>query len=310
MQQYNRGHTAGPGVTPARQTAPRWSRYCFVVLSLALASSAWAKPHRAHRDPYRLAAAAYATVLDGQVLWSRNLDEHRAPASLTKLLTALVLLDSRNWHPDEVLTVSHEAAHTIPSKIGLHTGDRIRAEDALTAMLVHSANDACMVLVEHAATSLPEFAARMNARAQQLGMHDSHFVHPCGFDEPDQYSTVNDLLRLAQAAHAEPRIADIVLRERATVVAETASGRRVRHFTFRSTNHLLGEEGVMGLKTGYTAHAGRCLIALAEQSGHRVWVVLLGSRERWWVAHRMINAAFVAAERGAPEQLAGRLSGT
>ena len=282
------------------------------MLAIGVAGSAWAKPHREHhdhRDPYRLAAAAYATVLDGELLWGHNLDEHRAPASLTKLLTALVLLDS-NWRPDAMLTVSHEAAHVIPSKIGLHTGDRIRAEDALTAMLVHSANDACMVLVEHAAASLPQFAARMNARAEQLGMHDSHFVHPCGFDEPGQYSTVNDLLRLAQAAHANPRIASIVATERTTVVAESASG-RVRHFTFRSTNHLLGElPGVMGLKTGYTAEAGRCLIALAEQSGHRVWVVLLGSRERWWVAHRMIESAFSTAERGTPTRLAGRLAGT
>lgn len=288
-------------------------RIIIAALSIGLASSAWAKPHREHRDhdPYRRAAAAYVTVLDGEMLWGRNLDEHRAPASLTKLLTALVLLDS-NWQPDAVLTVSHEAAHVIPAKIGLHTGDRITAQDALTAMLVHSANDACMVLVEHAAGSLADFAARMNARAAQLGMHDSHFVHPCGFDEPGQYSTVNDLLRLAEAAHANPRIASIVVREHATVVAETSSGRRQRHFTFRSTNHLLGSlPGVEGLKTGYTAQAGRCLIAVAEHAGHRVWVVLLGSRERWWVAHRMIDAAFTAAARGTTARLVSeRIAGT
>src|SRR5580693_7004631 len=80
------------------------------LLGLALATSAWAKPHLNRRDPFPSAAAAYATVLDGELLWGRNLDAHRAPASLTKLLTALVLLDS-NWHPDAMLSVSHDAAH-------------------------------------------------------------------------------------------------------------------------------------------------------------------------------------------------------
>jgi D-alanyl-D-alanine carboxypeptidase (penicillin-binding protein 5/6) len=290
-----------------------YAKRCALALlaCLALASAAWAKPHHVHahgdpnRNPYPMAAAAYATVVDGDLLWSRNLDAHRAPASLTKLLTALVLLDS-HWNPDAVLTVSHDAAHTTPSKVGLHTGDHVRAEDALVAMLMHSANDACLVLVENSSPSLPAFAARMNARATELGMHDSHFVHPCGYDEPGQYSTVNDLLRLAKAAHANPSIAAIVSQEHASIVAESASGRRERHLSFRSTNHLLGEmPGVLGLKTGYTAQAGRCLIALAEQSGHRVWIVLLDSRQRWWVAHHMILAAFAAATHGGGSRLAG-----
>jgi serine-type D-Ala-D-Ala carboxypeptidase (penicillin-binding protein 5/6) len=292
-------------------------RRCALALlaCLAMASAAWGKPHhaRAHSDPdhnpYPRAAAAYATVVDGDLLWGRNLDAHRAPASLTKLLTALVLLDS-SWNPDAMLTVSHDAAHTTPSKVGLHTGDRVRAEDALTAMLMHSANDACLVLVENSSPSLAAFAARMNARAAELGMHDSHFVHPCGYDEPGQYSTVNDLLRLAKAAHANPSIAAIVSQERASIVAESESGRHLRHLSFRSTNHLLGEmPGVLGLKTGYTAQAGRCLIALAEQSGHRVWLVLLDSRERWWVAHHLLLAAFAAANHGGPARLAGNPAG-
>jgi len=285
-----------------------------LLVCLGMVTAAWGKPHHArHNDPdhnpYPLAAAAYAAVVDGDLLWGRNLDAHRAPASLTKLLTALVLLDS-NWNPDAILTTSHDAAHTTPSKVGLHTGDRVRAEDALTAMLMHSANDACLVLVENSSPSLAAFAARMNARAAELGMHDSHFVHPCGYDEPGQYSTVNDLLRLAKAAHANPRIAAIVSQEHATIVAQSASGRHLRHLSFRSTNHLLGEmPGVLGLKTGYTAQAGRCLIALAEQSGHRVWLVLLDSRQRWWVAHHLLLAAFAAANHGGTARLAGNAGG-
>jgi D-alanyl-D-alanine carboxypeptidase (penicillin-binding protein 5/6) len=263
------------------------------VLFLAGFSGAWAKPRLDSHDPFPSAAVAYAAVVDGDLLWGRNMDLERAPASLTKLLTALVLLNS-NWNPDAWLTVSHEAAHTTHPRAGLHTGDQVRADDALQAMLMHSANDACMVLAENASGSLEAFAVRMNAMAARLGMTNSHFVHPCGFDAAGQYSTVNDLLRLAKAAHAKPRIAQIVLQEQTQI--SVASGRKL---SFKNTNLLLGRlDGVMGLKTGYTAQAGHCLIAVAEQSGHRVWLVLLDSQRRWWSANRIITDAFAVAERG------------
>ena len=273
-------------------------------LLLGAAASVWASPHRSNSlDPYPSAAVAYAAVVDGGLLWGRNLDMHRAPASLTKLLTALVVLDS-NWQPEAVLPVSHAAAHITHPRVGLHTGDTIRADDALTAMLMHSANDACLVLVEHAAPSMPAFAQRMNARAEQLGMHDSHFVHPCGFDAEGQYSTVNDLLLLARAAHSDPRIAQIVSQREAAI-----STGKDRVLTFHNTNQLLGRlEGVMGLKTGYTAQAGHCLIAVAEQSGHRVWLVLLDAQQRWRSAHRIITDAFAAVAPGAPVRSPARAS--
>jgi D-alanyl-D-alanine carboxypeptidase (penicillin-binding protein 5/6) len=267
---------------------------------MGTASSVWAKPHTNGLDPYPRAAVAYAAVVDGELIWGRNLDMHRAPASLTKLLTALVLLDS-DWHPDAVLEVSHVAAHITHPRVGLRTGDTIVAADALTAMLMHSANDACMVLVEHAAPNMQAFTERMNARAAQLGMRDSHFVHPCGFDADEQYSTVTDLLRLARAAHADPRIAQIVAQQQYSI-----STGRGRVLAFKNTNQLLGRlDGVMGLKTGYTAQAGHCLIAVAEQSGHRVWLVLLDSQRRWQSAHRIIVDAFAAAERAPRTRLAG-----
>jgi D-alanyl-D-alanine carboxypeptidase (penicillin-binding protein 5/6) len=259
---------------------------------LGAAGTAGAHSRANSHDPYHRSASAYAAVLDGEMIWASNVDVRRAPASLTKLLTALVVLDS-DWQPDALLSVSHDAAHTKHPRVGLHTGDSIRADEALTAMLMHSANDACLVLAEHVAGSLDAFAARMNARAAELGMQDSHFIHPCGFDAEGQYSTVNDLLRLAKAAHADPRIAQITAQEQATI--GTAAGRQL---AFKNTNQLLGRlEGVVGLKTGYTQHAGHCLIAVAEQSGHRVWLVLLVSPRRWWTAHRIITDAFAAAGR-------------
>lgn len=271
----------------------RLSRALVAVLLLGACGTAAAHSRVDSHDPYHRSASAYAAVLDGELLWGSNVDVRRAPASLTKLLTALVVLDS-DWQPDAMLSVSHDAAHTKRPRVGLRTGESIRADEALTAMLMHSANDACLVLAEHAAGSIEAFAARMNARAAELGMQDSHFVHPCGFDADGQYSTVTDLLRLARAAHANPRIAQIAAQEQATI--STASGRQL---AFKNTNQLLGRlDGVVGLKTGYTQHAGHCLIAVAEQSGHRVWLVLLDSPRRWWTAHRIITDAFATAVRG------------
>jgi len=264
-----------------------------LLLALGLTATANAAPAPVLRDPYPRAAAAYATMVDGALLWGRNLDKHQAPASLTKLLTALVLLDSK-WSPDAIVSVSHEAAHINRSRVGFHTGDSVRAEAALTAMLMYSANDACMVLVQSASPSLATFAQRMNERALALGMRESHFVHPCGFDQEGQYTTARDLLRLALAAHSNPTIAHIVSQPQASI--STFKGRLL---AFNNTNHLLGSlDGVIGLKTGYTAQAGKCLIAVAEQEGHRVWLVLLDSHQRWGTAHRIILDAFAAAARG------------
>jgi D-alanyl-D-alanine carboxypeptidase (penicillin-binding protein 5/6) len=244
------------------------------------------------RDRYPRAAVAYAALLDGELIWARHLDTPRAPASLTKLLTALVLLDS-DWNPNASLGVSHEAAHTTHPRVGLRTGESVLAGDALAAMLMHSANDACQVLAENAAGSLEAFAQRMNARATRLGMHNSHFVHPCGFDAQGQYSTARDLLRLAQAAHADPRIAQIVAQQESTLT--TSTGRELR---FRNTNQLLGRlDGVEGLKTGYTSQAGRCLIAVAQRAGHRVWLVLLDAHQRWLSANRIITDAFATVAK-------------
>jgi D-alanyl-D-alanine carboxypeptidase (penicillin-binding protein 5/6) len=276
----------------AVRNVARLSRGLLAVLLLGAFGTAGAHSRVDSHDPYHRSASAYAAVLDGELLWGSNVDVRRTPASLTKLLTALVVLDS-DWQPDAMLNVSHDAAHTKKPRVGLRTGENIRADDALTAMLMHSANDACLVLAEHVAGSIEAFAVRMNARAAELGMQDSHFVHPCGFDADDQYSTVTDLLRLARAAHANHRIAQIVAQEQATV--STATGRQL---AFKNTNQLLGRlDGVVGLKTGYTQHAGHCLIAVAEQSGHRVWLVLLDSPRRWWTAHRIITDAFATAGR-------------
>lgn len=246
-------------------------------------------------DAYPKAAAAYVLAIDDQPLWARATDAPRPPASLAKLLSALVLLRGR-WDDSATVTVSKAAAGLEGTELGLNSGEQMRSGDALTAMLLRSANDACLALVEHSAGSADAFVARMNTLARELGMSRSSFRTPCGLDAPGQQSTAADLLILAHAAMQRPEIAARVVLDSAQV--STLSGRR---FRLTNNNALIGRlRGTIGAKSGYTKAAGKCLIAVAERDGHRVWLVMLDAPDRWWVADGMIEAAFARLAGGAP----------
>lgn len=240
-------------------------------------------------DPYPNAARSYLLVRDQQVIWQRAPTMQLQPASLAKLLTALVVLDS-DWNADRWLTASAYATSVPPSRLGLQAGEQITAGAALAAMLVRSANDACRVLVESVTTDVTVFRARMRTRAAQLAMIDSNFIDPCGFDASGQHSTATDLLKLAKAAKAVPLIAHLAALREAELT--TRAGRKIK---FQSTNALLGRlPGTAGLKTGNTSQAGQCLIAYVRRQDHEIWLVMLGGTQRWWLAHGMIDDAFAA----------------
>ena len=256
----------------------------------AMISTIVAPVRAAAPDAYADAARSYLVVRDEQVLWERAPSLQLQPASLTKLLTALVVLDS-DWNADRWIPVSATAAGIAPTRIGLRSGEEITAGAALAAMLVHSANDACRVLVESVSPDVVSFTKRMNARAEKLGMKRSKFIDPCGFDAADQHSTVTDLLKLAYAARHAPLIATLTAVPHAQLT--TRAGRTLK---FGNTNQLLGRlEGAAGMKTGYTSQAGQCLIAYARRGDHEVWLVMLGGTQRWWQAHGMIDDAFATA---------------
>lgn len=245
-------------------------------------------------DRFPGAAPGYLVAINGTVQWARNADTPRSPASLTKLLTALVLLE-RGWDDATIVRVSKRAVTAEGARVRLRTHERVRAGELLAAMLVASSNDACVALIEHAAASRALFVARMNRRAAALGMQRSFFSDPCGFDRERQQSTPNDLLRLARAALAEPTIAQLVGQPGGEL--RTLGGRSL---PYRTTNLMLGRlAGAQGMKTGHTAKAGRCLIALAQRGATTVIVVLLDAHDRWWTGEILIEEAFrVGAARG------------
>lgn len=274
--------------------APRSSRACSasergaaVALAAALALPAGAA---GLPDPVPVQAAAYLVVVQGEALWGRAPDRALPPASLAKLMTALLAVEAGGL--DRVVTVGEAAARATGSRLGLRPADRMRLRDLLAATLIGSANDACRALAEQVAGSAAAFVARMNRRARELGLAATRFADPCGHDRAGQRSTARDLAQLALAALRQPLVAELA----ATVETEVATADARRRFRLVNTNALLGRyPGLTGVKSGYTPGAGKCVIALAERGGVRVLLVLLDAPDRWWSAVQILDRAFTSA---------------
>ena len=238
-------------------------------------------------DPYPWIAAAYLVKRDGAVLWAGQPDAKLPPASLAKLMTALIALERGRL--DEPVTIGRGVLQATGTRIGLKPGERLTAGDLLSATVVRSANDACRALAEHLGGKA--FVQTMNARAAALGLANTRFADPCGHDREGQYTTAADVARLAEEVMRHAEYLRLARLERVTI--RTLEG---RSFTLRNTNALLGRyPGAIGLKTGHTEQAGNCLVALAERDGVRVMAVLLNAPNRWWNAVGLLDRAFAAA---------------
>jgi D-alanyl-D-alanine carboxypeptidase (penicillin-binding protein 5/6) len=252
-------------------------------LALLLLWACAAGAHAADAPP----AAAWLLVHDDRVIAEHRADEPLPVASLGKLLGAVVWLQ-KPGRLEQPVTVSARAAAATGARAGLRAGEQYNGADLLSALLLRSANDACLALAEQAAGSVEAFVADLNRAAATLELSATHFENPCGWDAPAQRSSARELLAIARIAMEYPEIRDrVALPE---FVLKSRAGREVA--TLRNTNLLLGRlPGTRGVKTGYTAQAGKCLIALTEREGHAVWLVLLGAHERWWTAQRAIEEA-------------------
>ncbi len=229
----------------------------------------------------------------GRILFEHHADQPMAPASLTKIMSAIVILEEGNL--EDQVTVSRRAAAAHRIKLHLKPGQLVPLRGLLQAMLIRSANDACLAAVEHVAGDEESFVARMNAKVATLGLTRTHFQNACGFDMPDHYSTAEDLAALTTYAMGNETFAAIV-REPAAVI-RTADQRK--KFIARTTNRLLGTmEGVVGVKTGYTREAGRCLIAVVTREDKELLLVLLNARQRWWRAQELIELGLQSFEEG------------
>jgi D-alanyl-D-alanine carboxypeptidase (penicillin-binding protein 5/6) len=226
-----------------------------------------------------------ALVIDydsGTILYQKNAQATHLPASTTKIMTALVALES--YDLSQVLTVpdlDYEG-----QVIKLQPGEQLTLENLLYALLVASANDAAETLAANYPGGRAAFIAAMNQKAQNLSLSNTHFVNPTGFDELGQYTTPFDLIKLAKELLAQPLLAQIV----ATQKAEVYNLDRTIVHPISNINQLLGQvAGLKGVKTGWTTNAGECLTTYVERDGERIMTAVLGSEDRFGETKALIN---------------------
>jgi D-alanyl-D-alanine carboxypeptidase (penicillin-binding protein 5/6) len=207
---------------------------------------------------------------DGRVLWAREAHATRAMASITKIMTALVILD--DYRPDEVVVVTEAAART-GYAAGLMLGERSTVRELLELALVASSNDAAEALAIHTAGSSTAFVARMNERAKRMGLDHTRFTNPHGLDETGHHSSASDIAALSKAAMANSEYRRIAAMR--SVVLPAREGRQAKRIP--ATNDLLRSyPGATGVKTGFTNDAGYCIASSAERKGVSLTAVVLG----------------------------------
>jgi serine-type D-Ala-D-Ala carboxypeptidase (penicillin-binding protein 5/6) len=243
-------------------------------------------------------AAGSAALVDldtGQVLLAQDADAERPIASLTKLMTAVLVL--RRADPADVVTVSERASTAVGgvgiSELGLRTGERLSVEQLLYALLLQSANDAAVALAEHVSGSVDAFVRAMNAEARRLGMRHTRFYSPNGLDDRG-YSTALDLARLTRAAYAEPLFERIDTTRFHEIASPSGPPREIQN-----RNVLLWlYKGAIGGKTGFTTAAGFCVVAVAQREGIRLAAVVLDAPgEPFSAAAELLSFGFAAFDR-------------
>lgn len=208
--------------------------------------------------------------LSKTILYGKNEKNKVKMASTTKIMTAIVVLE--NYALDTTVEVSKKAAGTGGSRLGLKTGDKITIRDLLYGLLLCSGNDAAVCLAESVAGGIPEFSNLMNAKAQKLGLSNTHFESPHGLDSPEHYTTAYELALLSDYALKNSTFLNIVGTKNYTV---TINGYPK---TLSNTNELLGNlDGVYGIKTGFTNGANRCLVTSCKRGNMDIICVVLGA---------------------------------
>lgn len=233
---------------------------------------------------YHADAVLMKDLQAGEVIMDIRSDRRRPPASLTKIMSALVIIKSGKLY--EQVTITREAARSRKVRLRIREGDVFYLKDLLKAMLIKSSNDACTAAAIHVGGSVDDFVDGMNQLVALLGLQNTHFANPCGFDAPGQYSTARDLAILAEIAIRNPVFQSIV----STTTTTIKSLEYQREYVLRNSNRLLHYfPGVQGVKTGFTSQAGRCLIVSVKHKGKELLLVLLHARPRWRTATKLIN---------------------
>jgi D-alanyl-D-alanine carboxypeptidase (penicillin-binding protein 5/6) len=229
----------------------------------------------AHPPAIPGSSAILVDVDRGEILWSSNPHLRRAPASTTKLMSALVALV--NFPPDQLITVTPEAADvlSVETRMELVAGERLTARELLTGMLMISANDATKTF-PLGTVGIDDYVETMNRQVQALGLHDSNFVNPVGFpDDPTMYSSAYDLAAIATTAYRTYPLFGQITATRDIDLPQSALHRDYRMHNINRLPDIY--PAAMGTKSGFTDDAGPCLVSMAVRGGHRLVAVVMNA---------------------------------
>ena len=232
-------------------------------------------------------SAILIEVSSGNVIFSKNADEILPMASTTKIMTALVALESCDVSKE--ISVSPEAIGVEGSSIYLYPEERLTLEDLLYAMLLESANDAAAAIAIEVGESIEGFADMMNKKADELGLTHTHFDNPHGLDSETHYTTAHELAIIARAAYSNQKFREIVSTYKKTIPLNETEGVRL---LINHNKLLKSYEGSTGIKTGFTKKSGRCLVSAAERDGLEFIAVTLNAPDDWQDHTAMLDYGF------------------
>jgi len=262
-----------------------------LILCLTLFFLAPSVPVRAAESP-SVSAEAAVLMADGKIIWSKNADERLPMASTTKIMTALVAIESGDIGRE--VRVDRAACGVEGSSVYLTAGEVLTLEELLYALMLESANDAAAAIACEVGGSVEDFAALMNGTAERLELADTHFMNPHGLDDPDHYTTAGDLAKLTDYALKNDTFAEIVSTYKKTIPLRGDEGVRM----LLNHNRLLKQyDDVIGVKTGFTKRSGRCLVSAAERDGLTVVAVTLNAPDDWTDHRTMQDYAFSLYEK-------------
>lgn len=235
-------------------------------------------------------SAVSAVVIEaetGTVLYSKNMDEQRAMASTTKIMTAILTIEAGDL--DREFTVDSYAIMVEGTSMGLREGDRVSRRDLLYGILLPSGNDAANAAAVSVSGSMSAFVKKMNAKAAVLGLRNTHFATPSGLDADGHYTTAYDLAMLAAYAMKNPIFREVV----SCQYKEVEFGNPPYKRTLYNSNKMLKQyEGAIGIKTGFTDNARRCLVSAAQRDGVELIAVTLNAPDDWNDHSKMLDYGF------------------
>lgn len=221
------------------------------------------------------------------ILWGKNINDQHYPASITKIMTALIVLEHCSL--DETVTFSHNAVYNVESgssNAGIDEGDQLSVKDCLYALLLKSANEAANALAEHVSGSTEAFAQLMNQKARELGCTNTHFANPSGLNHPEHYTSAYDMALIASAAFSNPVFQEIDSTSSYKLPPNSINPEGLvvypgHKMLKKSTPYYY--PGIIGGKTGYTTLAGNTLVTCAQKNGMKlIAVILKGTTPQYW----------------------------